>query len=522
MIETKVMEQPVDSVNSDEPISEVDLQSIKKRSVGGALSYFIRTIFLNGIGVVSAIILGFAFSPEDFGLYGLVMQFIGILIFFSDIGLAAALVQKQQEPTETDYATVFTVQQLLSWLIVLICVVLMFLGMRSEWLLQQLPPKLHFLLQWLVGFNSKLGSTGYWIMLTLALSFPLAALKTIPSIKLERKLDFSKLVIPQIVEQVSFYGLLIYLALHGYGAISYAYAIIFRSILGVITMYYIAPWMIRLSLSKDSLQSLLKFGVKFQLNDALARIKDQLFFTALGIYLPLNQFGYIQWAKSWSLYPYNLTVQNVMAITFPTFARLQHNKEYLRKAIEKSIFFISLLIFPILVGMSVFIVPLIQVVPGYAKWYPAVFSLVFFLLDIAWSAIGTPLINALSAVGKINITLKIMTLRTILTWVLTPLAMYLWGFNGVAIATFVINITSLIPIWYIRKFAAVDVWGMTWGQLLASLVMAGVGIAGIEYWGKSWVFLLSGIVLCAVVYGVLILLFYRKRLFSEIRNLVSK
>ena len=67
------------------------------------------------------------------------------------------------------------------------------------------------------------------------------------------------------------------------------------------------------------------------------------------------------------MYPYNLTVQNVMAITFPTFSRLQKRPALLKKAIEKSIFFISLSIFPILVGMSVFIQPLTRVFSAVCK-----------------------------------------------------------------------------------------------------------------------------------------------------------
>ena len=43
-----------------------------------------------------------------------------------------------------------------------------------------------------------------WKM-SLAFSFPLATLKTISSIKLERKLSFDKLVMPQIFEQIVFH-----------------------------------------------------------------------------------------------------------------------------------------------------------------------------------------------------------------------------------------------------------------------------------------------------------------------------
>ena len=120
-------------------------------------------------------------------------------------------------------------------------------------------------------------------------------------------------------------------------------------------------------------------------------LKISYIFLVLGSYFPLKEFGYIQWAKNWSMYPYNLTVQNVMSITFPTFSRLQAHKDLLKKAIEKSVYFISALIFPILAGMSIFIYPLTIVFADYQKWQPAVFSFVFFSLSVAWSAISTPL-----------------------------------------------------------------------------------------------------------------------------------
>src|SRR3989304_2935435 len=81
---------------------EAEIAQIKQRSVAGAVSYFLRTIFLQLIGLVSVFVLSAFFSPEDFGIYGFVIQIIGLLIFFSDIGLAAALVQKKTEPTKEE------------------------------------------------------------------------------------------------------------------------------------------------------------------------------------------------------------------------------------------------------------------------------------------------------------------------------------------------------------------------------------------------------------------------------------
>ena len=293
----------VDTTDELEELMDDDISEIKEKSVSGVVSYFLRTAFMQGIGLVAIIILSAFLSPSDFGIYGFVTQIIGLLIFFSDVGLAAALVQQKKNPDNEEYKVIFTLQWILSLLIVGVILLLIWTGFIQQ----------------------KVGIAGVWVLLSLAVSFPLATLKTVSSIKLERKLLFQKLVVPQIFEQIIFYSLLIALAWKGMGVLSYAYAIIARSIVGVIVMWIIEPWKkIGFLWNTKILKSLLNFGLKFQFNDFLARIKDQLFYLILGIFLPLDQFGYIQWAKNWSMYPYNLTVQNVMAITFPTYSRLQH------------------------------------------------------------------------------------------------------------------------------------------------------------------------------------------------------
>src|SRR5260221_12717970 len=84
-----------------EEVQNEELEEIKKKSVSGAVSYLIRTVFLNGIGLGTDFILSGYLSPEDFGIYGYVTQFVGLYVFFSEIRLAVALVQKDTEPTES-------------------------------------------------------------------------------------------------------------------------------------------------------------------------------------------------------------------------------------------------------------------------------------------------------------------------------------------------------------------------------------------------------------------------------------
>lgn len=483
--------------DTEELLTDQVISDIKKKSVSGAFSYFLRTIFLQGLGLISIFLLSAFFNPEDFGVYGYVLQIIGLLIFFSDIGLAAALVQKKKAPSLTDYRTAFTVQQLLSWLIVLVVLIIYAIGIVQR----------------------TVGHQGVLILMALAISFPLASLKTISSIQLERELKFSLLIVPQIFEQVTFNGILLYFAWKGTGATAYAWAILVRSILGTVVMLIIKPWKIGFAFNKQSFKEMLNFGAKFQINDFLARIKDQLFFIVLGQVLPLTQFGYIQWAKNWSMYPYNLTVQNVMAITFPTFARLQKRKDLLKKALEKSVFFISLLIFPILAGMCLLIVPLTRVIPQYEKWQPAVFSFIAFAASVSWASISTPMVNALNAIGKINTSLKLMIIWTILTWILTPILLLMAGFNGVALAALIISFTSVLSVKYVQKYIAVDVWNQVWRQLIATLVMIIVGFFLQPMASLSIIKFLFSAVVMGASYLFILLIIARDKLMTEIKSL---
>ena len=476
---------------------KINPQELKKKSILGAFSYFGTTLVLNLVALVANFLLMAFLEPADFGIYGFVIQINAILVFFSDVGLASSLIQRRQDPQEDDYHTVFWTQQTLSWLIFLISVIIVLTGFVTD----------------------KTGPAGNWILLALAISFPLATLKTVSSIKLSRKMEFHKLVIPQIFEQIFYNLVLISMAWLGKGAISYAYAILARSVIGVIVMFMIQPYRPRCRFDRLSFGKTIKFGLKFQANDLLARIKDNLFYLVVGWQLPSTQFGYISWAKNWSMYPYNLTVQNIMNITFPTFSRLQNNLDLLRKAIEKSLFFITLVIFPILAGMVTFIYPLTVVVPSYAKWQPALPCFVLFTLAIAWSAISSPLTNTLNATGHINKTLKLMSFWTVLTWLLTFPLMWWLGYVGVAVSAFIISFTSFIPVIMVKKFTNFCLWDNVWRQLLAAAVMAGFALLTSSWWQKSIWWLIAGAAASGLVYMLSLAIIGWKKVGIELRSL---
>jgi PST family polysaccharide transporter/lipopolysaccharide exporter len=164
-------------------------------------------------------------------------------------------------------------------------------------------------------------------------------------------------------------------------------------------------------------------------------------------------------------------MDNVIRVTFPSFSRLQNEKEALKKAVEKSIFAACFIIFPSLIGLVIFSPYLIHLIPKYLKWEPALISLAFFSLNAGLSSISTPLTNALNAIGKIKITLRLMIFWTVLTWALTPLAIFLLGFNGVAIVSALVAFSLFIVIYVVRKYINFSLTNSVKGPFISALIM---------------------------------------------------
>ncbi len=478
----------------------LDVKEIKQKSVAGVLSYIFRTGFVFLVGIVATILLGAYLSPEEFGVYFVVTAAIGVLTFISDVGLAATLVQKKDEPTVEELRTTFTVQQALAVVILFIAICL-----TPFW-------KTH----------SHLDRNGLELLYVLSFSFFMASFKTIPSILLERKLEFSKKVIPEIVESVLFYSIAVYLAAHHWGVRSYTVAVFVRSVAGVVVMYWIQRWPFGFAWSQTTFSRLIRFGAKFQLNDLLARVKDDLFIVALNSFLPLSQMGLIGWAKRWSMYPYQFSVTSVVSIAFPTFSRLQDHPDLLKKALEKVLFFISLLIFPLLTGMALMAIPITTLIPQYQKWQPALPSLAFFCLNIAFAALANPLINTLNAIGKINRTLLLMVIMTLATWGLTPILIHFYGTVGVSMAAAVVASLSLLVLVEIRKIVSLNFIDAIWRQGFATLVMgSGLWITRFS-WMYSWKGMALAIMGGGLVYIFTLMVVGYQRIKGEVTGLLSR
>lgn len=473
----------------------LDTHTIKQRSVSGALAFVTRTFLLQGIGAFAFAVLAGLLTTEQIGIFIIVDATVSFLVYFSDIGLAAALIQKKTKLTKADLATTFTIQQLL----VLSLVILAFIFTDQISSFYDYGPQARGLYQALV------------------VSFFLSSLKTIPSILLERELEFDKLVIPQIIENLVFYGLVVYLAWQGQGVSSYTYAVLARGFVGLIVIYLLKPWLPRFGLDLSVAKSLITFGAPFQLNSILALFKDRLLIIFLGRILGPGPVGLLGWAEKWAQLPIRFFADPVLRVTFPAYARLQDHKHELKKAIEKSIFFVSFLVFPSVFGMIAISQSLVTYIPAYSQWQPALPALALYGINTMFAAISITLTNTLNATGRVKTTLKLMIMWTVLTWTLTPVMIHYFGFTGAALASALTASSSLVGYYYVRRLVNIDLFRHLRAPLLSSFLMF-IAVRYIAaHFATSLLNTLIVALVGAIIYACIITLIARRDLLAELK-----
>lgn len=466
----------------------MDTKTLNKKLISGFLTLTFRRIILLVITyLVTNIWLAKILTPDIIGVFNIATSILTFFTYFSDVGLAAAVIQKK-DLDENDLKTTFTIQQIL---VGIICIIVFFLA------------------PFFTTFYS-LDPAATWLIRALGIGFFLSSLKVLPSVLLERKLEFKPLVSVEIAETIIRLALLVILSYQHWGINAYTVSVLAQSITGTTLIYLIAPWKIKLGISKDSLKKLINFGVPFQLNSLLALLKDRLVPLVIARMVGATGVGYITWAQNIAFM--SLEVMNIMTrVMFPAFARLQDNKEELRKTLERTIFITCLLFYPVLFGTLAIAPSLVAHVVS-PKWLPALPMIYLFAINAFWSAISTSFTNFLNAIGRIGITLKLMVMWTILEWLMSPLLTVFFNIYGVAIAQSVIAFTSIIPIIIVVRMIKIDVIAQVWKPLLAAIIMGVLTYFVATVVVTNFLTLLVVVGAGAIVYSGLIFLLARDRL----------
>jgi O-antigen/teichoic acid export membrane protein len=166
-------------------------------------------------------------------------------------------------------------------------------------------------------------------------------------------------------------------------------------------------------------------------------------------------------------------------------------------------------------------------VPGnyYDKWHLALSSFYFFSLSALFVSLYSPLINLFNAVGKVQKSLLFMLYFTILTWVLIPPMIMIFGYVGISYAFFVMSLSFFLVLKEAKKIVSFSLRGILKDVLIAVVgMMCVIGLLRVllvQVLHFDALFLLMAIVVGGATYVGILYQIKGKALYEEVLNLTK-
>ncbi len=414
---------------------------------GAAVALVIRQIVIMGLSVGSSVAVSRWLGPEVVGRFAiLIFVTQGILGYFGDLGLKAALIRKRGELDPTELATAQKV----------------ILGISTTFAVgigALLPVALRLV---------KLGPENYLPAAILLVLLIVRNQRMVPLALLERAMRFKVVSAVEAAESLIYTVLLATLAFFHKGIWCYVAAMGCRDLFGSIAFNLIARPPLR-QFSWASIRPHVGFSLVYQggslLNMATLAFPPIMIARLLG----KNAVGYVSWASTLSLYP--LVICNAMArIYLPAFSSAAGDPALLRSRVEKSLRINASIAWPACAVLASLSTPIIAHVFT-AKWFPAQPLLYAYCVNAVMTAVGLPLSELFFAQDDAWFNLRLCLLWTLPTWTIGTYAIYRYGLLGFAIFQGALQSTWLLAFFHAKQPKGLRVFAPLREPLLLSAML---------------------------------------------------
>jgi O-antigen/teichoic acid export membrane protein len=397
--------EPLTASSPDDPQAPV----LRRRANWALAVLGLRTVVLQLMTLGGQVALARYLEPRDFGVYAVIRFALSFFVFFGDVGLGGALVQKKEPPTEVEVSSVFSLQLLLAGAIVTVV-----------WLGAGLVDHV-----W-----TDLPTSGPWLLRILALDLLLTALRTIPSILMERGLQFTKLASLDIVLSVTFYATAITLARLHFGSNALVVAVVLQGVVGAVLAFALHPFRPRLVIDRVALRPIVKFGIPFQLTQIIGFLNGAVTPIYAGAALGVRSLGLINWAQDTAYFPLK-AVEIVGRVGFPLYSRLQSEPRALGESFGRAVHLCAI-VTAFFVALSLSMGANLIHVVFTDKWMPAL-PLLYIYAGAISVGFYPPLIGAvLNATGRPALLFRLSCIWVVLAWLVVPFTTPHWGAQGYA------------------------------------------------------------------------------------------
>lgn len=458
--------------------------SLSQKATHGMVWVVLSTIVTRILGFITSIVLARLLIPADFGLFAIGLLAINTMGIFRDLGFGAALIYKKDDPKHSAANTAFILLPIAASLFFVITYIS--------------APYIS-----IIFANDAVEP----IIKVLALTFVISSVGIVPSMLLEKELEFKKKVLPETLPQVAYALVAIGLALSGYGVWSLVYGQILHAVLTAGLIWMISKWRPSFRFDKKVAADMFKYSKHILGASFVVFLTMNIDNAIIGKMLGMEALGFYTIAYMIANLPATQITHLVSRVMFPVYSKLQDDKNALRSAYLKVLSYVSMLSIPMAFGIFVIAPDFVRVVLG-EKWMPAVPALqVLAIAGLIRSiiAIGGFLFTGS---GRADLDFKMNAFRFVVIVVtIYPLTIN-FGILGTSISI-LLGILATIPIWITKSIEVTNMRVLDYLKTFFYVCVGAIIMSGCV-WGLLKLFVKVQIIelLLIIIIGIIIYIVY--------------
>lgn len=430
---------------------ENDFNNTKSKALTGLMWSFLEKFGAQCVTLVVSIVLARLLEPDVFGMISIVTVFMAVLNVFVDSGLGNALVQKK-DADEVDFSSVFFFN-------ILMCAALYLLLFATAPFIAQF-------------FNLPELSL---VIRVMGLTLIFSGINNVQKAFVARQLKFKRFFFATLGGTLGAAAVGIVMAIKGCGVWALVGQSLFSSVANTVILWLTVKWRPIWRFSAQSFKGLFAYGWKLLAASLLGTVYNNLRQLIIGKMYSTDSLAFYNRGY---MIP-NTFVDSVNSaidsVLLPVMSSAQDNPETVKAMTRRSVRISSYVMWPIMLGIAACSESLISVLLT-DKWLPSVPFVIIFCISYAFQPLETANLNAIKAMGRSDIFLKLDILRKAIGFVILIATMWFGPLVMALSNLFFAVINQIINIFPNRKLLNYS-YRQQMADFLPSMLLAGAMFA---------------------------------------------
>ena len=388
--------------------------SLKLKVFSGVLWRVTEKVGANVVRFVVSIVLARLLAPEIFGVVAIVMAFISFADLFVESGIVKSLIQNENVD-EVDFSSVFYFTTAVS---IALYVLLFFAA-----------PVIASLFDY-----TQLTS----ILRIMNLRLLLSGFNIAQSAYASRTMQFKWFFWATSGAVVVSASVAIFMAYAGFGVWVLVVNHLVSSVIYTTILWFTLKWRPTLNFSWQRMKILYSYGWKLFVSNIVFMVYGELQTLSIGRFYTTTDLAFYSRGRAFPALISDISTRMISSVTFPVISQKQKSTESVKSMMRQSMSSMSYLIWPMMVGLVAVAEPLVLLLLT-ETWIEAVPFLQIACICFALHPIHEVNVQAINAIGRSDITLKLRIVKTIVGIAILLLAIR-YGVIAIALSSILTSV----------------------------------------------------------------------------------